>query len=70
MSVLIGAETRVVIQGITGRRGRRAASDLLGYGTKVVAGVAPGHGGEIVAGVLTYDFMTPWQIPARTHRSS
>jgi succinyl-CoA synthetase alpha subunit len=43
MSVLLHANTRVLIQGITGQMGRFSARDLLAYGTKVVAGVVPGR---------------------------
>lgn len=57
MSILIDEGDRVVIQGITGRRGRRMTSDMLGYGTHVVAGVSPGHAGESVDGVPVFDFV-------------
>jgi len=45
MSVLIGKNTRVVVQGITGREGSFHAQQMLDYHTKVVAGVTPGKGG-------------------------
>ncbi|HEX7126998.1 MAG TPA: succinate--CoA ligase subunit alpha [Thermodesulfobacteriota bacterium] len=57
MSILVDRSTRVVIQGITGRRGRSMAKDMRSYGTQVVAGVSPGHGGEIVEGVPVFDFV-------------
>jgi succinyl-CoA synthetase alpha subunit len=45
MSILIDNETRVLVQGITGREGSFHTEQMLAYGTKVVAGVTPGKGG-------------------------
>src|SRR5713101_7931119 len=45
MSVLVNENTRVVVQGLTGREGSFHAQQMLEYGTKVVAGVTPGKGG-------------------------
>ncbi len=45
MSILINKDTRVVVQGITGREGAFHSDRMLEYGTKVVAGVTPGKGG-------------------------
>ena len=55
MSVLVGRSTRVVVQGITGRDGSFHTRGMLDYGTKVVAGVTPGKGGERVHGVPVFD---------------
>jgi len=46
MSVLVDANTKVVVQGITGKEGSFHATQMLEYGTKVVAGVTPGKGGQ------------------------
>ncbi len=46
MSVFIGKNTRLVVQGITGRDGSFHARQMMEYGTKVVAGVTPGKGGQ------------------------
>jgi succinyl-CoA synthetase alpha subunit len=46
MSILVGADSRVVIQGITGSQGTFHAEQCLAYGTQVVAGVTPGKGGQ------------------------
>jgi succinyl-CoA synthetase alpha subunit len=54
VSVLLDESARVVILGITGRFGVFSARDLTEYGTKVVAGVSPGRGGEIVEGVPVF----------------
>jgi len=53
--VLIDENTRVIVQGITGRQGRFHTQSMLEYGTKVVAGVTPGKRGEIVHGVPVYN---------------
>jgi succinyl-CoA synthetase alpha subunit len=47
MSIFIDQETRLVVQGITGRDGSFHARQMLSYGTKVVAGVTPGKGGQV-----------------------
>jgi succinyl-CoA synthetase alpha subunit len=46
MSILVNAESRVVVQGITGGAGSFHSKQCLEYGTKIVAGVTPGRGGE------------------------
>ncbi|MFW6085136.1 MAG: succinate--CoA ligase subunit alpha [Gemmatimonadota bacterium] len=46
MCILIGEETRLVVQGITGRDGSFHARQMIEYGTEVVAGVTPGKGGR------------------------
>jgi succinyl-CoA synthetase alpha subunit len=48
MSILIDKNTRLIVQGITGREGIFHTSQMIGYGTQVVAGVTPGKGGEWV----------------------
>lgn len=55
MAILVDKSTRVLIQGITGREGRRVASELLDYGTKLVAGVTPGKGGQEVDTVPVFN---------------
>ena len=55
MSILIGRETRAVVQGITGRQGEFHTEQMLEYGTNIVAGVTPGKGGEWVHGVPVFN---------------
>lgn len=55
MAILINKSTRVLIQGITGASGTQAASDLLDYETKLVAGVTPGKGGQEVDTVPVFN---------------
>jgi succinyl-CoA synthetase alpha subunit len=50
MSILVGNDTRLVVQGITGREGAFHAQQMMEYGTNVVAGVTPGKGGEWALG--------------------
>lgn len=55
MVKLIDKETRVVVQGITGSQGSFHSQLMKKYGTKVVAGVTPGRGGQKVDGTPVYD---------------
>lgn len=55
MSFLVGKDTRLIVQGITGREGTFHTAQMLQYGTKVVAGVRAGKGGTVVEGVPVYD---------------
>jgi len=55
VSVLIDKNTRLIVQGITGRDGAFHTQQMVAYGTKVVAGVTPGKGGETVHGVPVFD---------------
>jgi succinyl-CoA synthetase alpha subunit len=57
MSILVGHGTRVVVQGITGREGTFHTQQMLEYGTRIVAGVTPGKGGQTVCDVPVYDDM-------------
>lgn len=47
MSILIDRNTKVIVQGITGKTGSFFAQDMLKYGTKIIAGVTPGKGGSV-----------------------
>ncbi|MFZ5452157.1 MAG: succinate--CoA ligase subunit alpha [Thermodesulfobacteriota bacterium] len=55
MSVLVNKETRVVVQGITGKEGSFHARACRDYGTKVVAGVTPGKGGQFMDEVPVFN---------------
>ena len=55
MSILLNRETRVLVQGITGRIGQVQTKWMLEYGTNIVAGVTPGKGGAEVEGIPVYD---------------
>ena len=55
MSVLVDENTRLLVQGITGREGTFHTEQMLAYGTKVVGGVTPGKGGQEVLGVPVFN---------------
>jgi succinyl-CoA synthetase alpha subunit len=55
MAIIVTAETRLVVQGITGREGSFHALRNRDYGTQLVAGVTPGKGGQDVDGVPVFD---------------
>ena len=55
MSILVDSNTRLLVQGITGREGSFHTIQMVEYGTNVVAGVTPGKKGEQVAGVPVFD---------------
>lgn len=55
MSILIHENTQVLVQGITGGEGAFHTRQMVAYGTKVVAGVTPGKGGESLDGISVYD---------------
>ncbi|MCL6521776.1 MAG: succinate--CoA ligase subunit alpha [Firmicutes bacterium] len=55
MAILVDDKSRVVVQGITGHQGSFHTGLMLEYGTRVVAGVSPGKGGQEVHGVPVYE---------------
>lgn len=55
MSILVDRETRVLVQGITGREGRFHTAQMAAYGTRVVGGVTPGRGGQEVEGIPVFN---------------
>ena len=55
MAILINENTRIVVQGITGREASMVVNHTLAYGTKIYAGITPGKGGQFVKGIPVYD---------------
>ena len=55
MSILVDEKTRVVVQGITGNEGLFHTKQMTEYGTKVVAGVTPGKGGQKIEGIPVFN---------------
>ena len=55
MSVLVGNNTKVVVQGFTGTQGTFHAEQMLDYGTKVIGGVTPGKGGTLHLGLPVFN---------------
>ena len=64
MSILVDSDTRVCVQGITGRIGRVQTGHMLREGTRIVSGVTPGRGGEDVEGVPVFDTVSEAQAAA------
>src|SRR6187455_1545497 len=64
MSILIGKDTRVICQGITGAQGTFHSEQAIAYGTKMVGGVTPGKGGSTHIGLPVFD--TVAEAVART----
>jgi succinyl-CoA synthetase alpha subunit len=63
MSILVDEKTRVVVQGITGNEGMFHTRQMVEYGTKVVAGMTPGKGGQTMDGIPVYN--TVWEAAKR-----
>ena len=55
MSILINKDTKVIVQGITGRDGAFHTSKMKDYGTNVVGGISPGKGGSDVGGIPVFN---------------
>jgi len=55
MSILVNKNTKLIVQGITGRDGSFHAGKMKEYGTNVVAGVSPGKGGQSVSGIPVFN---------------
>jgi succinyl-CoA synthetase alpha subunit len=55
MAILVGSDTRLLVQGITGREGGFHAEQMRKYGTNIVGGVTPGRGGQTAAGVPVFN---------------
>lgn len=55
MSVLVGKDTRLVVQGLTGKEGTFHTRQAIDYGTNVVAGVTPGKGGQTHEGIPVFN---------------
>ena len=65
MSILVNENTRVIIQGATGKQGRFHTQRMLEYGVKVVGGVTPGKGGQAVHGVPIFNTVS--EAKKKTH---
>ena len=55
MSIWVNSDTKVVVQGLTGKEGQFHAEKCISYGTQVVAGVTPGKGGQSALGVPIFN---------------
>src|SRR5690625_6357407 len=55
MSIYVNADTKVIVQGITGSAGLDHTREMIKYGTNIVGGVTPGRGGEKVLDVPVFN---------------
>ncbi len=55
MGILIDASTKAIVQGVTGKQGSYQTKLMLDYGTKILAGVSPGKGGNTIDGLPVFD---------------
>ena len=55
MSILVNKDTKLIVQGITGKTGQFHTEQCIKYGTNVVGGVTPGRGGTTILGVPVFD---------------
>lgn len=55
MSIWVNQDTKVIVQGITGRAASHHTNQMLAYGTKLVGGVSPGKGGSVMEGLPVFD---------------
>lgn len=55
MAIIINQDSRVLVQGVTGKQGRFHTAQMLAYGTNIVGGVSPGKGGQEIEGVPVFD---------------
>ena len=69
VSILIDKSTRLIVQGITGRDGAFHTQQMIDYGTRVVAGVTPGKGGNEVHGVPVFDSVAEAVAETRANAS-
>ncbi len=69
MSIFVNGDTRLLVQGITGRDGSFHAKQMLAYGTRIVAGVTPGKGGQTFEGTVPV-FNTVAEAVGATHANA
>ena len=68
MSILIGCESRVLVQAITGKSGQLQTKAMLEAGTNIVAGVTPGKGGQSVFGIQFSNYVSEALVPLPEQR--
>jgi len=69
MSILVNHDTRLIVQGLTGREGRFHAEQMIEYGTNIVAGVTPGKGGLEVLGVPIFNSVAEARVATKANAS-
>lgn len=69
MSILVGNDTRLMVQGFTGQEGSFHSSQMIEYGTKVVAGVTPGKGGQTYHNIPVFNTVTEAKLATDANTS-
>lgn len=69
MSILVNNETRLIVQGFTGQEGSFHGSQMIEYGTKIVAGVTPGKGGQTHLNVPVFNTVAEAKIATDANTS-
>ena len=69
MSILVNKNTRLIVQGITGRDGGFHTSKMKAYGTNIVGGVSPGKGGQTVEGIPVFNTVEDAVKPTQANTS-
>ncbi|HEY53555.1 MAG TPA: succinate--CoA ligase subunit alpha [Caldilineae bacterium] len=69
MSILVNNDTRLIVQGLTGREGKFHAEQMIAYGTNIVAGVTPGKGGQEVLGVPVFNSVAEAKAATKANAS-
>jgi succinyl-CoA synthetase alpha subunit len=69
MSILVGNDTRLIVQGFTGQEGSFHSSQMIEYGTKVVAGVTPGKGGRTHQNIPVFNTVTEAKLATDANTS-
>lgn len=67
MSVLIHKDTKVIVQGITGKAARFHTEQMQKYGTNIVGGTAPGRAGEVCCGVPVFNTVRDAVAVTKSH---
>lgn len=69
MSIWVDGNTKVIVQGITGKQGAFHTEQMLAYGTKIVGGVTPGKGGQTLLGVPVFQTVAEAKAETRANAS-
>ncbi|WP_045575180.1 succinate--CoA ligase subunit alpha [Desulfosporosinus sp. I2] len=69
MTIMINETTKILVQGITGKQGQFHTSQMLASGSKVIGGISPGKGGQVVHGVPIYNTVEEAMVAEKAEAS-